>query len=267
MYQGFRTDDIHVSMEIWLPNQVEIWSQVENDGVMVAVGESLSGSWQSTFVIPAYLQAEYPELDSIEDLREGKYKTLFATAETDGKARLVNCVIGWACEAVGAQQIESYGLSEHVHVVNPGSSAALYADLFGAYEQSRPWLGYMSKTDDPAQVLDLVRLVEPPYSDECWATTKACAYVDTTMLIAVRPWLLERAPEVVDLLRAYSIDLDTYQAIFAWMFTNETSENNAALWWLANHPGIWGEWVTEAAAASVLHALEAGEIPDGWPVQ
>ncbi|MCY3659487.1 MAG: hypothetical protein OXG36_10765 [Caldilineaceae bacterium] len=267
LYQGFRTDDIHVSMEIWLPNQVEIWSQVENDGVMVAVGESLSGSWQSTFVIPAYLQAEYPELDSIEDLREEKYKALFATAETDGKARLVNCVIGWACEAVGARQIESYGLSEHVHVVNPGGSAALYADLFGAYEQGRPWLGYMSKTDDPAQVLDLVRLEEPPYSDECWATTKACAYVDTTMLIAVRPWLLERAPDVVDLLRAYSIDLDTYQAIFAWMFTNETSENNAALWWLANHPGIWGEWVTEAAAASVLHALEAGEIPDGWPVQ
>ena len=125
----------------------------------------------------------------------------------------------------------------------------------------------MSKTDDPVQVLDLVRLVESPSSDECWATTKACAHVATTMLIAVRPWLMERAPEVVDLLRAYSIDLDTYQAIFAWMFTNETSENNAALWWLANHPGIWGEWVTEAAAASVLHALEAGEISDGWPVQ
>ena len=77
LYQGFRTDDIHVSMEIWLPNQVEIWSQVEDDGVMIAVGESLSGSWQSTFVIPAYLQAEYPELDNIEDLREEQYKTLF----------------------------------------------------------------------------------------------------------------------------------------------------------------------------------------------
>lgn len=267
LYQGFRTNDVHVSMEIWLPNQVEIWSQVEDDGVMVAVGESLSGSWQSTFVIPAYLQAEYPELDSIEDLRKEKYKALFATAETGGKARLVNCVIGWACEVVGARQVESYGLSEHVHVVNPGSGAALYADLFGAYEQGQPWLGYMSKTDDPAQLLDLVRLEEPPYSDECWATTKACGYVATTMLIAVRPWLMERAPDIVDMLSAYGINVDIYQTIFAWMTANEASESEAALWWLANHPDIWGQWVTEAAAASVLHALEAGEIPDGWPVQ
>lgn len=267
LYQGFRTDDVHVSMEIWLPNQMEIWSQVEEDGVMVPVGESLSESWQSTFVIPAYLQAEYPDLDSVEDLREEQYKALFTTAETGGKARLVNCVIGWACEAVGAQQIESYGLSDHVHVVNPGSGAALYADLYGAYEKGEPWLGYMSRTDDPALLLDLVRLEEPPYSDECWTTTKACAYVDTTMLIAVRPWLMERAPDIVDLLRAYSINVDIYQEIFAWMTANEASENDAALWWLVNQPEVWGTWVTEEAAAAVRQALEAGEVPDGWPVQ
>lgn len=267
LYQGFRTDDVHVSMEIWLPNQYEIWGQVEADGVMLPVGESLSGSWQSTFVIPAYLQAEFPDLDSIEDLRKQQYKALFATAETGGKARLVNCVIGWACESVGARQIESYGLSEHVHVVNPGSAAALYADLYGAYEKGEPWLGYMSKTDDPAQLLDLVRLDEPPYSDECWATTKACAYVDTTMLIAVRPWLMERAPDIVDMLEAYSINVDIYQKIFAWMYANEASENEAALWWLVNHPEIWREWITEEAAAAVMLALEAEEIPDGWPVQ
>ena len=267
LYQGFRTDDVHVSMEIWLPNQMEIWSQVEADGVMIPVGESLSESWQSTFVIPAYLQAEHPELDSIDDLREEQYKALFATAETGDKARLVNCVIGWACEAVGAQQIESYGLSDHVYVVNPGSGAALYADLYGAYEKGEPWLGYMSRTDDPALLLDLVRLEEPPYSDECWAATKACAYVDTTMLIAVRPWLMERAPDVVEVLRAYSINVEIYKEIFAWMTANEASENDAALWWLATYPDVWGGWVTEAAAAAVRQALEAGELPDGWPSQ
>jgi hypothetical protein len=36
---------------------------------------------------------------------------------------------------------------------------------------------------------------------------------------------------------------------------------------LVNHPEIWGTWVTAEAAAAVMDALEAGEIPDGWPVQ
>ena len=87
------------------------------------------------------------------------------------------------------------------------------------------------------------------------------------MLIAVRPWLMERAPDIVDLLRAYSIDVDIYQTIFAWMTANEASENDAALWWLANQPDVWGAWVTAEAAAAVRQALEAGEVPDGWPVQ
>lgn len=37
------------------------------------------------FVIPKYLQEQYPELDSVEDLKDDKYKALFATSETGGK--------------------------------------------------------------------------------------------------------------------------------------------------------------------------------------
>ena len=76
----------------------------------------------------------------MDDLKDDKFKALFATAESGGKARLVSCVIGWACEEVNAKQIEGYGLSDHVHVVNPGDGAAGNADLFGALERSEPWL-------------------------------------------------------------------------------------------------------------------------------
>ena len=46
---------------------------------MVPIGESLGEDWQSAFVIPAYLQEQYPDLDSIEDLKEDRFKELFAT--------------------------------------------------------------------------------------------------------------------------------------------------------------------------------------------
>ena len=41
---------------------------------------------------------QYPDLDSVEDLKTPRFKSLFATATSGGKARLVSCVSGWQCE-------------------------------------------------------------------------------------------------------------------------------------------------------------------------
>ena len=266
LFQGLRKGDSHVTMEIWLPNQDEAWMEAQGMGEVVSVGESLSKDWQSAFIIPAYLQKQYPDLDSVEDLKDDQYKALFATAETGDKARLVSCVIGWACEEVNAAQVIGYGLTDHVEIVNPGDGAALNADLYGAYERQEPWLGYQWGTNDPALLLDLVRLEEPAYSDECWFTTKACAYEDATILIAVHPELPTRAPGVVDMLRAWDFDIDVYKAVAAWMSENEgASEADTALWWLNSSKDVWGAWVSSEAAANINAALAANTIPDGWP--
>jgi len=266
LFQGLRRGDIQVSLEIWLPNQVEAWYEAEANGEVVEIGKSLGHDWQSAFVIPAYLQEQYPELDSVEDLKDERFKALFATPETGGKARLVSCVIGWACEEVNATQIEGYGLEEHVHVMNPGDGAALNADLYGAYEKGEPWVGYQWGTNDPALLLDLVRLEEPAYSDECWSTTKACAYEDATIVIAVHPDLMEAAPDVVEMLGAWGFQIDLYRGVAVWLEENGgATSNDAALWWLNGNIEIWRGWVTEEAAAAIEAALAANEIPDGWP--
>ncbi len=268
LFQGLRRGDSHITMEIWLPNQNEAWEEALSAGEVAPIGESLGKDWQSSFVIPAYLQEEYPELDSVVDLKEEKYKALFRTTETGDKARLVSCVIGWACEEVNAAQIEAYGLSDHVEIINPGDGAALNADLYGAYERREPWLGYQWGTNDPSLVLDLVRLKEPAYTDECWFTTKACAYEDATILIAVHPDVLTGAPDVVEMLRAWGLNIEVYSTIAQWQRENaDASANDAALWWLKSNAGTWNGWVTAAAAADIQSALDANDIPDGWPVE
>ena len=268
LFNGLRAGDTHVTMEIWLPNQDEAWMEAQAEGQVVSVGESLGKDWQSAFVIPAYLQDEYPDLDSVDDLKEDQYKMLFASAETGGKARLVSCVIGWACEGVNAKQIAGYGLDDHVHVINPGDGAASNADLYGAYEKMEPWLGYQWGTNDPPLLLDLVRLEEPAYTDQCWFTTKACAYEDATILIAVGPDLLSRAPDVVSMLRNWGFDIDRYKAVAAWQSENmEATANDSALWWLNGNVDVWSEWVTPEAAAAIDTALMANEVPDGWPTE
>ena len=268
LFQGLRRGDSHVTMEIWLPNQAEAWMEAQAAGEVISVGKSLGKDWQSSFVIPAYLAEQHPDLDSVDDLKDDKYKELFATAETGGKARLVSCVIGWACEEVNAKQIEGYGLSDHIHVVNPGDRAAANADLYGSYEKGEPWLGYQWGTNDPALLLDLVRLEEPEYSDECWFTTKACAYEDATILIAVHPDLTTRAPEVVAMLRAWDFNIDIFKEVASWQSDNaDASTNDAALWWLKGNTDLWSGWVTAEAAEAITTALDANEIPDGWPTE
>lgn len=266
LFQGLRRGDTHVTMEIWLPNQNAAWDEARAAGEVVSVGTSLGNDWQSAFVIPAYLQEQYPDLDNIEDLKEPQYKELFQTAETGDKARLVSCVIGWACEVVNAAQIEGYGLSDHIEVINPGSGALLNADLQGAYDKQEPWLGYQWGTNDPALKLDLVRLEEPGYNDECWYTTKACAYQDATILIAVDPDLPTRAPGVTEMLRNWDFNIDIYKAVVRWRGENpDAGVNESALWWLNSNPDIWGQWVSEDAGASIRAALSAGNTPEGWP--
>ena len=266
LLNGLRNGDTHVTMEIWLPNQLEAWTEAVDNGEVEPIGESLGMDWQSAFVIPAYLQEQYPDLDSIEDLKNDEYKALFATAETGGKARLVSCVIGWACEEVNAQQIESYGLSDHVHILNPGDGAAANADLYGAYEKQEPWLGYQWGTNDPALLLDLVRLEEPAFSAECWETTKACAYEDATILIAMNTELKDRAPEVIDMLGNWGFNIERFSEVAAWQNDNsDASINDAALWWLKQNSSIWSTWVTSDAADAINESLADNTIPEGWP--
>ena len=266
LFQGLKRGDTHVTMEIWLPNQDEAWEAARSEGAVLSVGKSLGQDWQSAFVIPAYLQEQYPELDSVEDLKDQQYKDLFKTPETGDKARLVSCIIGWSCEEVNAKQIEGYGLSDHVHIVNPGDGAALNADLNGAYKRQEPWLGYQWGTNDPALKLDLVRLSEPAYSDQCWFTTKACAYEDATILIAVNPDLPAAAPDVIEMLRKWDFNIDIYKAVVRWRDGNpDATDNDTALWWLNSNTDTWSGWVTPEAAAAVNTALGNNETPDGWP--
>ncbi len=266
LFEGLQRGDTDVTMEIWLPNQDEAWNKARSEGAVLSVGKSLGEDWQSAFVIPAYLQEQYPELDSVEDLTDPKFKALFTTPETGDKARLVSCVIGWACEGVNEAQVKGYGLSDHVEIVNPGDGAALNADLNGAYERKDPWLGYQWGTNDPALKLDLVRLEEPAYSDECWFTTKACAYEDATILIAVNPNLPGDAPDVINMLRNWDFNINIYKSVVQWQAQNPNADDrDTALWWLTSNQDIWSGWVTDEAEVSILAALDAGKEAEGWP--
>ena len=266
LFEGLRKGDTHVTMEIWLPNQELGWNAALEQGTVVSVGTSLVGDWQSTFVVPAYIAEQYPDLKTPEDLKKPEFQELFATDDSRGKARLVACVPGWSCELVNDAQIESYGLTDYLHVIKPGSQDAMFSEIFGAYERQEPWLGYMWGTGDPAIQLDLVLLEEEPYSDECWATDKMCHFADSLVLIAVHNSLLPRAPDVVGFLQNWDFDVPAYNRVFVWSSENDATPEETAIYWLENNREKWMSWVSEDAAGKVVAALDGGVMTaEGWP--
>ena len=137
----------------------------------------------------------------------------------------------------------------------------MFSEIYGAYERGEPWLGYMWGTGAPALLLDLVRLEEPAYSDECWSTDRACAYEDDTILIGAHSSLPELAPDVVDFLEQWDFGVDVHlKYATRWMDANpEASIEEAALNWLTNHVDTWNAWVTEDASAGIIATLP--EVP------
>ena len=66
-------------MEVWQPpNQIEQWQAALFAGDILDLGTSLGNDWQSAFVIPAYLQEQYPGTGHhVEDLKQQQYRSLF----------------------------------------------------------------------------------------------------------------------------------------------------------------------------------------------
>ena len=133
----------------------------------------------------------------------------------------------------------------------------MFAEIHGAYEKQEPWLGYMWGTGDPALKLNLMRLEEKPFTEECRETTKACAFGDSLVLTAVHKSLPEQAPDVIEMLGKWEFSVDLYKSTFTYLAENPGSEPaNAALWFLNNK--VWESWVTVGTAAAVNAAHADG---------
>ena len=68
------------------------------------------------------------------------------------------------------------------------------------------------------------------------------------------------------MLREWGFNIDRFKEVAKWQNDNpDATINDAALWWLNGNADVWSNWVTNEAADAINEALEANEIPDGWP--
>lgn len=252
LWQGLLNGDTHVTMEIW-PAQQEWIDDLDDDSVITLLGDSLDENWEG-WVIPQYVKDENPGLVSVSDLPD--YQELFVTADSRGLARFVSCIAGWACEQVNEEKFDAYNLRDVLYIIDPGSGAALFADLQASYDRGDPWLGYIWGPTEPTATLDLYRLEEPEWTQECWDGDKGCAYPASEVRIAVNTELVDRAPDVIEFLRAWDYSANEQVGTEIWMGQNDAAPEEGAMYYLRTFRDVWSQFVPADVAELIDAAIE-----------
>ena len=255
MFQGLLGGDVDVTLEIWLPNQNNVWLPALDEGAVIPVGNSLNEQWQSAFVVPTYVSDKYPDLRKIEDLRNFVGKDVFD--EEDGKVVLWTCPGGWACSKINERQIAAYGLGDVVTLKPAEGSGPLFASLQGKIDREEAWLGYLWGPSLPANTLDLTRLEEPEVCEDDDPVDSDCAYGVGPVRIAVHPSMVQRAPEVIEMLRLWSFTDAQIGELLQYRSQTDASAEEAAVWFLTNREALWSGWVPTDVANRIKAALAA----------
>ena len=274
LFQGLRKGDVDLTMEIWLPNQDTAWNEAVKAGEVIPVGKSLEDNWQSSFLIPQYMQDANPELDSIEDLKEDKFKSLFE--QEGGKVVLLGCIAGWGCrtmqerEVTGPGQIVGMGLEDHVVLRDPGTAGALAAAIEAAFAKEDPILFYYwGPTALAHQLATGVGYVdlEQPDPSECADNSPihGCSFPAAEIMIAMNTELVNDAPELISFFQNWDWSAGNQLAAEGWYGENQESLTNegktseeiysaTGVWYLQNNDA-WESWVPDDVAANVKAAL------------
>jgi len=274
LFQGLRKGDIDLTMEIWLPNQDTAWNEAVKAGEVIPVGKSLEDNWQSSFLIPQYMQDANPELDSIEDLKDDKFKSLFE--QEDGKVVLLGCIAGWGCRTMqegdetGVGQIVGMGLEDHVVLRDPGTAGALAAAIDGAFAKEDSILFYYwgptalaHKLATEVGIVDL----EQPDPSECADNSPihGCAFPAAEIMIAMNTDLVNDAPELIEFFQNWDWSAGNQLAAEGWYAENKEALTNegktseeiysaTGVWYLQNNDA-WKSWVPLPVLDNVARAL------------
>ena len=277
--QSIVEGDVDVMMENWIGNMVDWWEAETAAGTVLNLGNTFDKSTQGWYV-PRYviegdaergIEPMAPDLVSVFDLPQ--YKDVFADPENPDKGLLVNCITGWDCANVNRVKLYAYGLDETYNMMEPGASAALDAAIAGAYKKGEPVLSYYWEPTWLLGLYDMVQLEEPEYTAECWAANGAakegeveledvgadagCAYETVGIPKSATASLADRAPELVEMLTKMNVGTSELNKTAAYMESEETSAEEAAIYYLNEFPEKWQSWVTDDAKANIEAALAA----------
>ncbi len=242
---GLQQGDVDVDMESWHSNFPEVYAKGIASGDIVDLGMNMPDSPQGWYV-PRYLvegpDALAPDLKGLEDLP--KYAHLFPDPEDRNKGIILGGVAGWSQMAYSEELFEKYNLGETYNLAVTGSNTALAGTMVGAYKRNNPWVGYYWEPTAILGRLDMVRL-------------EGSEWDPALVHVLVNKSMLTKAPDVVEILTAYTTTVAENNEFLAKMDNDKLSTEETAIWFLKNYEETWTKWVSDDVANKVKSALAA----------
>jgi len=248
VYEALAAGDLDITPEQW-PNYLtgvvdRYVTEFGGDGSVERVGKTgiIGGSdyWVPRYVIEGDtargIKAVAPDLKSWKDLN--KYKSIFASAETGDRGRLVGCpVAAWACE--DQTRLDLLGID--FQAVELGSDTASWAELDGVYSRGEPILIYAWSPMWVFAKYDLVGMSLPENTDgKCWP---GCGWPTDITFHAANPGLKDKAPDAHALLANVQLTNDQQAPMIFDVDVGEMSVEESVRKWMASNESVWRAWL------------------------
>ncbi|WP_179811930.1 ABC transporter substrate-binding protein [Nocardiopsis sinuspersici] len=194
--------------------------------------------------VPAYVAEEYPEITTLEGLRE--HTDIFRTAETGDKGEFLGGAPGFVTQDQG--MINAFDLD--LEIVYAGSEVSQITEVRRRYADEEPVLFYFYDPQWLQEELDLVKIDLPAHEPGCADDPDhvPCDYPVYDLNKIFRAGFVEE-------------DGPAYRFLDNWTWTNEDQNqvarmiadegldpSEAAEAWVRENPDVWRDWLPEGAA-------------------
>ena len=261
-------NDLQVIAEEWA-GRSPAWVKAEQEGQVFALGNTVKNAEEGWWV-PAYviegdavrkLKPLAPELRSVDDLK--RYPQVFRDPESPDKGRFLNSPSGWTSETVNSQKLKAYGLDELYTNFRSGSGAAMDAEIASAIRRGQPVLFYYWNPTPLMGRYKLIRLQEPPFDAQAWATLtdagnpnpKGSRSLPAKLSIGVSKAFRDGYPDLVTVFEQVDLPIDRLNKALAVMSEKRTPPREAALTFLRDNPEVWKAWLPAEVATKVEGSL------------
>ncbi|WP_116131578.1 ABC transporter substrate-binding protein [Tropicimonas sp. IMCC34043] len=233
--------------ELWVNSAGDAYAKLKAGGKVEELGSVLDPGGVEGWWIPSYLAEAHPELKTIEGV--------LANPELVGGV-FNNCPDGWGCRIVNDNLIPAFDLQGHgIEVFSHGSGETLATSMASAYEKKEPWFGYYWAPTPLLGKYDMVAVDLGPYDAEIHAANqnrntpdpKASSFPAAPVVTVVTADFAERQPEVAELLRNVTFNVNDMNTVIAWMDENNASGEEAAVYFLTNYKDVWSSWLSDDA--------------------
>jgi glycine betaine/proline transport system substrate-binding protein len=240
MFTGLSDGSLDAVLEVWPSGVVAEEQAYIDDGSVVDIGE-LGAIGKIGWFTPQYVIDEHPELATWEGYADPEVAALFATAETGENGRFLGTDPSYSQydEAIIAN------LDLPFQVVFSGSEASTVAELDTRFAAEEPILMYWWTPTAAVAAYDLVNVLLPEYSEDCYADPAAidCDYPEDVLTKYASSQLAEKAPNVLTFLEAFTITTEDQLSMLPAVEIDGEDAADVAAQWIADNEDVWSAWL------------------------